>query len=122
MFQGELERLKESLSKSAKNYVDIKILTAPKCSVNHHEVPTQDVLKDLPVEVKFFPVPFIKIVVRDKKEMLKAFCKLFGDTALSKTAIAIWNQYPEFVDTITGVYEFILKTNLFKEGLKNQTR
>jgi len=118
MFQGELDRLKESLSKSVKKNMDIKILTAPVCSVNNQEVYTQAVLQDLPIEIKFFPVPFIKLVVRDKKEMLIAFCKISGDTALSETAIAIWNQYSEFVDTITGVYEFIWKTNFFEEGLK----
>ncbi len=118
MFPGEPARLKEGLEKSIKKNVDVKILTAPKCSVNHLEVHTKEILKELPIKIKFFPAPFIKLVVRDKKEMLIAFCKLSGDTALSETAIAIWNQYPEFVDTITGVYEFIWNTDFFNQGIK----
>jgi HTH-type transcriptional regulator, sugar sensing transcriptional regulator len=116
MFPEEPLRLKNSLKKSIKKNVDIKILTAPQCSVNHVLVPTKKILKDLPLEIKFFPVPFIKLVVRDKKEMLIAFCKITDDTALSETAIAIWNQYPEFVDTITGVYEFIWNADFFNHA------
>lgn len=116
MFPGEPDRIQEALKKSIKRNVDVRILTAPKCSVDNVEVPTQEVLKELPVEIKFFPVPFIKLVVRDRKEMLIAFCKLSVDTALSETAIAIWNQYPEFVDTITGVYDFIWNTDFFNQG------
>lgn len=118
MFPGEPARIKESLRKSIKKNVNVRILTAPKCSVDHVEVSTREVLNELPIEIKFFPVPFIKLVVRDRKEMMIAFCKLSGDTALSETVIAIWNQYPEFVDTITGVYEFIWNTDFFNEGIK----
>lgn len=118
MFPDEPDRIKEALQKSIKKNVNVKILTAPKCSVDNVEVPTKEVLKDLPIEMKFFPVPFIKLLVRDRKEMLIAFCKLSGDTALSETAITIWNQYPEFVDTITGVYDFIWNTDFFNLGIK----
>lgn len=115
MFPGEPLLIKNHLEKSIKNNVQVKILTAPKCSVDHVEVPTEEILKEIPIKTRFFPVPYIKLVVRDKKEMLIAFCKLSDDTALSKTAIAIWNQYPEFVDTITGVYEFIWDTDFFNQ-------
>lgn len=118
MFPGEPARLNEGLQKLIKKNVDVKLLTAPKCSIDHVEVPTKEALKELPIEIKFFPVPYIKLVVRDKKEMLIAFCKLSGDTALSETAIAIWNQYPEFVDTINGIYEFIWNTDFFNQGIK----
>ncbi len=117
MFPGEPVRIKKGLEKLIKKDVDVKILTAPECSIDHVEVSTKEVLKELPIEMKFFPVPYIKLVVRDRKEMLIAFCKLSGKTALSKTAIAIWNQYPEFVDTITGIYEFIWNTDFFNLGI-----
>ena len=87
------------------------MLTSPSCWVDDVEVHTQKTLEDLPLEIKFFPVPFIKFVVRDKKEMLIAFCKLSGNNALSETSIAIWNQYQEFVDTISGIYDFIWNTD-----------
>lgn len=115
MFQGEPNLLKENLKKPLNKGVTIRVLTAPSCRVDDMEVPTQEILKDLPLEIKFFPVPFIKLIVRDKKEMLIAFCKLSGSTALSETAIAIWNQYQEFVDTISGIYDFIWNSDYFNQ-------
>lgn len=94
------------------------MLTAPSCHIDNVEVLTQKILKDLPIEIKFFPVPFIKLIVRDKKEMMIAFCKLSGNNALSETAIAIWNQYQEFVDTISGIYDFMWNTNYFNQDFQ----
>jgi sugar-specific transcriptional regulator TrmB len=118
MFPGEPERIKEGLQKPIKKNVNVKILSIPKSSVDHVEVPVKEVLENLPVKIKFFPVPFIKLVVRDRKEMMIVFCKLSGDTVLSETVIAIWNQYEEFVDTITGIYDFIWNTEFFNLGIK----
>jgi HTH-type transcriptional regulator, sugar sensing transcriptional regulator len=121
MFPEEPPRLKDHLEKSIKKGVNIRILTAPRCFVDEVEVPTKEIMEDLPLEIKFFPVPFIKLIVRDRKEMLIAFCRVSGDTALSETAIAIWNQYQEFVDTITGVYDFIWNADFFNQAFKPPT-
>ncbi len=118
MFPKEPDMLKTSLKKPINKGVNIKMLTAPSCWMDDVEIPTQSILKDLPIEIKFFPVPFIKLIVRDKKEMLIAFCKLSGNNALSETAIAIWNQYQEFVDTISGIYDFIWNTDFFNQDFQ----
>jgi len=118
MFPGEPLLLKDQLQKPIKKGANVRILTAPKCIVDDVEVPTQEILSDLPLEIKFFPVPFIKLLLRDDKEMLIAFCKLSGDTVLSETAIGIWNQYEEFVDTISGIYEFVWNMNFFGQAFR----
>jgi sugar-specific transcriptional regulator TrmB len=115
MFPKEPDMLKPALNKSMQKGVNIRMLTAPSCRVDDVEVPTKEILGDLPLKIKFFPVPFIKLIVRDKKEMLIAFCKLSGNNALSETTIAIWNQYQEFVDTISGIYDFIWNTDFFNQ-------
>jgi len=48
--------------------------------------------------------------------MLIAFCKLSGEMTISETVIGIWNQYEEFVETITGIYEFIWKMDFFNQA------
>lgn len=121
MFPEEPPQLKDHLERSMKNGVDIRMLTAPKCWVDGVEVPTREIMKDLPIQVKFFPVPFIKLIVRDRKEMLIAFCRISGNTAISETAIAIWNQYQEFVDTITGIYDFIWKADFINHAFNQST-
>lgn len=118
MFPEEPDMIKTALEKPINKGVSIKMLTAPSCHIDNVEVLTQKILKDLPIEIKFFPVPFIKLIVRDKKEMMIAFCKLSGNNALSETAIAIWNQYQEFVDTISGIYDFMWNTNYFNQDFQ----
>ena len=53
------------------------------------------------------------MVLRDKKEMLISFCRFQGENVLPDTSIGIWNQYQEFVETISGIYEFIWENELF---------
>lgn len=120
MFPDEPLKLKEPLQKSFKRGVNTRILTSPACKTDDVEVPTMKILEELPVDIKFFPVPYIKLVVRDRQEMLIAFCKLSGDVALSSTAIGIWNQYAEFVDTITGIYDFIWNMDFFSQAFHHQ--
>ncbi len=115
MFPGEPAKLRMNLQKTLKKGIDTRILTAPTCNVDGVEVPVMEVLEELPTETKFFPVPYIKLVVRDQQEMLIAFCKLSGKTAISETAICIWNQYEEFVDTIAGIYDFIWSMDFFSQ-------
>lgn len=116
MFPEELPALKKNLERSMEKGININMLTAPTCVVDNKEISTRKALENLPLEIKFFPVPYIKLLVRDKKEMLIAFCKLSGNSAMSESAIAIWNQYQEFVDVISGVYEFIWKADFFNQA------
>ncbi len=114
MFPGEPARLKKQLETASRRGVMSRIMTAPVCHVDGVEVPTMEIMEGLPAEIKFFPVPYIKLLVRDKQEMLIAFCKLSGKDALSETAIGIWNQYEEFVETIHGIYGFIWNSDFFQ--------
>lgn len=118
MFPGEPPRLKNQLEKAFKKGVRTRMMTAPVCHVDGVEVPTMEIMADSPVDQRFFPVPYIKLVVRDKQEMLISFCKLSGQNALSETAIGIWNQYEEFVETINGIYEFIWNSDFFNQDYK----
>ena len=70
-------------------------------------------IKKLDCEIKTFQIPFIKAIIRDKKEMLLIFCKFKDGSVISQTAIGVWNQYTEFVETITDLYNLVWTMNLF---------
>ena len=74
--------------------------------------------------MKIFQVPHIKIVIRDEKEMIITFCKRIENNLISQTAIGIWNQHNEFVETISGVYNFIWTVEPFSNptALKKQSK
>ncbi len=110
MFDDEVNQLNESLNKAIKRGVHVKVILSP---FFNDEI---DMLKekcDFDCEIKTFHVPLIKLVVRDEKEMLMAACKIKDTKIISQSAIGMWNQYSELVETMSGVYNFIWTTELF---------
>jgi len=114
MFKEEAQKFKESLNKASNRGVHARAVVAPLCNVDDDKIDVIKELGQLNIEMKIFQLPHIKLIVRDEKEMLITFCKLKDEKIISQTAIGIWNQYSEFVETISGVYNFIWTTELFK--------
>ncbi len=77
-------------------------------------------IKKLDCEIKTFQIPFIKVIIRDKKEMLLIFCKFNDGNVISQTAIGVWNQYTEFVETITDLYNLVWTMDLFNMATDNK--
>ena len=113
MFKGEPLKLKESLEAALKKGVAASMITAPYCMVDGKPMNVQDELKFQGFEMKALNIPHIKVVLRDRKEMLISFCRFQGENVLPDTSIGIWNQYQEFVETISGIYEFIWEKEIF---------
>ncbi|SCG85159.1 TrmB family transcriptional regulator [Methanobacterium congolense] len=116
MFKEEPSKLKELIKPVIKKGVDVRIITVPHSVVDDDVIHVSPVLENVGCDLKVLQIPNIKMVLRDKKEMLVAFSKFSGESAVSKTSIGIWNQYKEFVETIGGIYEFVWSTELFKEA------
>lgn len=113
MFEGEPMKLKESLEASVKKGVATSIITVPYCMIDGKQVNVPDEVNFQGLDIKVLSIPHIKMVLRDKKEMLISFCRFQGENVLPDTSIGIWNQYQEFVETISGIYEFIWENELF---------
>lgn len=122
MFKNELEQLENSINKSIKRGVDVKMIVAPSCITDGETIDISKGIKGLNCEKKIFPVPFLKVVIRDKKEMLLIFSKFSENSVVSKTAIGIWNQYTEIVETIAGFYNIMWNIDMYNmELFKNLT-
>ena len=113
LFKDEAPKLKESLDKTIKRGVQVRAVLAPFCDIDNDKIDIMKEIGELDCQMKIFQLPHIKLVVRDEKEMLITFCKIKDKKIISQTAIGIWNQYSEFVETISGVYNFIWATELF---------
>ena len=112
MFHDEVENLTEHLSKALKKGVQTRIITAPCCITDGEEVEISENLKKLDCEVKTLQIPFIKVIIRDKKEMMLIFCRFKDGILISQTAIGVWNQYTEFVENIADLYNLVWTMNL----------
>jgi len=120
MFKDEAPKLKESLNKAIKRGVHTKLMLSPFSIVDDYKINVVKEMDDLDCEMKIFQVPNIKIIIRDEKEMLIMFCKIINDSIVSQTAIGVWNQYSEFVETISGVYDFMWITEPFNNLAKEK--
>ena len=70
---------------------------------------------ELECEIKTLNAPLVKAIVSDEKEMIMAVSKIKNKKIISHSAIGIWNQYSELVETIGGLYNFIWTTELFNK-------
>jgi sugar-specific transcriptional regulator TrmB len=113
MFHEEIEKLNDSLTKSLYRGVQTRIIAAPYSITDGKKIEISEDIKKLDCEIKTFQIPFIKAIIRDKKEMLLIFCKFKDGSVISQTAIGVWNQYNEFVETITDLYNLVWTMNLF---------
>lgn len=76
-------------------------------TVDNEHIDLSKKLRDFNCETKIGHVPFLKMIIRDKTEMVQVFCKFSENSVISKTAIGVWNQYPELVETIAEIYDSI---------------
>jgi sugar-specific transcriptional regulator TrmB len=113
MFHEEVEKLNEALNKSLKRGVQTRIIAAPYSITDGEKIDISEGIKKLDCEIKTFQIPFIKAIIRDKKEMLLIFCRFKDGSVISHTAIGVWNQYTEFVETITDLYNLVWTMDLF---------
>lgn len=116
MFRGEVEKLNESLNKVLKRGVQTRIIAAPYNITDEEKIDISNGLNKLDCEIKTFQIPFIKAIIRDKKEMLLIFSKFENESVISQTAIGVWNQYTEFVETIADLYNLVWTMNLFNHA------
>jgi sugar-specific transcriptional regulator TrmB len=113
LFKDEIPDLKDSLDKAIKRGVHVKIILSP--FYNDDEQVDLEGIRRLECEIKTLNVPLVKVLVRDDKEMLMGVAKIEDKKIMSRSAIGIWNQYTELVETIEGLYNFIWTTELFNK-------
>lgn len=117
MFQDEVPKLNESLHRALKRGVQTRIISAPFGITDGEKIDISEGLRDLDCEIKTFQIPYIKVIIRDKKEMLLVFCKFSEGSVISQTAIGVWNQYTEFVETITELYNLVWTMDLLNMAI-----
>lgn len=112
MFHEEVEKL-NAIGKSLRRGVQTRIIAAPYNITDGEKIEISENLNKLDCEIKTFKIPFIKTIIRDKKELLLIFSKFEDGSVISQTVIGVWNQYTEFVETIADLYNLIWTMNLF---------
>lgn len=114
LFKNEAECIKNQLN-TLPDTVKIKILASKSCITDGETINIINELKTANLEIKPFQVPFVKLIVRDKKEMMLVFTK-FSDnkkSVVSQSAIGIWSQYKDIAENYDNRFEMNWNKNKF---------
>lgn len=107
MFKGEAEHLKAKINQATRKGVKTKIMAAPFTVIENKKIHMSKELGGIQAEVRFYQIPFVKMIVRDGKEMMLIFSKFSGKEkkAVVQSAIGVWNQYQEIALNYANVFE-----------------
>jgi sugar-specific transcriptional regulator TrmB len=107
MFKDEAESLKEKINQAARRGVKTKIMAAPFTVIDDKKIHLSKELQGIKAEVRIYQIPFVKMIVRDGKEMMLIFSKFSGEEkkAVPQSAIGVWNQYQEIAQNYANVFE-----------------
>ncbi|MDR2966611.1 MAG: transcriptional regulator [Methanobacteriaceae archaeon] len=97
LFRNEINQLIEKFNKLANRGIEINILASHYSYVDNKKIDIIEEFKDSKVNIITSDLPFVKMIVRDGKEMIHIFTKFSGQkrNVISNTAIGVWNQYED---------------------------
>lgn len=97
LFKTETEQLIEKFDRLINRGIEINILASPYSFITNKRIDIIKQFKDSNVNIVKTDLPFVKMIVRDGKEMIHIFTKFSGKekSVISNTAIGVWNQYED---------------------------
>lgn len=99
LLEGEGEELIKAFNSIPRN-VPIRILASPYCYVNQEKVNIIELFESAGLEnleIIRADIPFVKIIIRDEKELFRTIVKFTGKekSVLPETAVGVLNQYQD---------------------------
>ncbi|MCL2116225.1 MAG: transcriptional regulator [Methanobrevibacter sp.] len=97
LFRNEIDQLIEKFNKLINKGIEVNILASPYSYVDNKKINIIKEFKDSEVNIMKADLPYVKMIVRDGKEMIHIFTKFSGKkrSVISNTAIGVWNQYED---------------------------
>ncbi len=97
LLEGEGEELIKAFNSIARN-IPIRILASPYCYINHEKVDIIGMFENAGLEnleIIKADIPFVKIIIRDEKELFRTIVKFTGTekSVIPETAVGVLNQY-----------------------------
>jgi sugar-specific transcriptional regulator TrmB len=116
MFKDEADSLKEKINQASRKGVKTKIMAAPFTVIDEEKIDMAQELDGIKAEVRIYQIPFVKMIVRDGKEMMLIFSKFSGKEkrVVAQSAIGVWNQYQEIAQNYASVFETMWKGDMPK--------
>lgn len=97
IFPSEIEKIKNHILFLHEEGVSIKILAAKSCVVNNEVISIEEVLDDLPVDIKYINIPTAQLIIRDYNEMMLVFTENVGKSVSEKKTVGLLNTYSTII-------------------------
>ena len=99
LLEGEGEELIKAFNSIPRN-IPIRILASPYCYVNQEKINIIELFENARLEnleIIKADIPFVKIIIRDEKELFRTIVKFTGKekSVLPETAVGVLNQYQD---------------------------
>ena len=99
LLEGEGEELIKAFNSIPRN-VPIRILASPYCYVNQEKINIIELFESAGLEnleIIKADIPFVKLIIRDEKELFRTIVKFTGKekSVLPETAVGVLNQYQD---------------------------
>jgi len=97
LFKDEINQLKEKFDKLINRGIEVNILASPQAYVDNKKIDIIREFRRSNVNIMKANLPYVKMIVRDGREMIHIFTKFSGKerSVISNTAIGVWNQYED---------------------------
>ncbi len=86
----EIELLKKQISMAKKRGVSVRVITGPTVKTDGIEINIIESLLSVTVDIKILPLPYIKGLIIDNKEVLVTYSRVDGDAPNLEDAVALW--------------------------------
>lgn len=99
LLEGEGEELIKAFNSIPRN-IPIRILASPYCYINQERIDIIELFESARLEnleIIKADIPFVKIIIRDEKELFRTIVKFTGKekSVLPETAVGVLNQYSD---------------------------
>ena len=87
-----------------KNGIQVKILSVSECEVDGVNINMEEILSNLPVNVRYVQLPSAQLIIRDYKEMMLVFAENSGKSIRNANMVGLYNTYSTIISNYSSAF------------------
>ncbi len=107
----EMEPLKKQISIAKKRGASVRVITGPTMKISGSEIDIIDSLLPVTTDIKILPLPYIKGLIIDNKEVLVMYSRVDGDTPNLEDAVALWIPSTSMASYVASNFNMMWNTS-----------
>ena len=104
LLPSEIDSFKKMILKLDKNGIQVKILSVSECEVDGVNINMEEILSNLPVNVRYVQLPSAQLIIRDYKEMMLVFAENSGKSIRNANMVGLYNTYSTIISNYSSAF------------------